>query len=538
MTGRSARSAMRTISPPHRAALCSVLAAVGLALSPGFASASGTPAHAHTADRARASAVARCRHTKRSTASQRSACRAYRAARLLDASRELGLTGFTVALALPSIPTVTITSGPADGSASSSTRASFAFSSAASRVSFQCAIDSKRYSGCSSPAAYSGLARGSHTFKVYAVARGLRGAAATVSWTVATAPSDTTAPSKPQGLVATAGDARVALSWSPSSDNVGVAGYRVFRDASQVAQVTATSFTDTGLTDGDTYTYAVKAFDAAGNVSAQSAAVSATPLAAPSSPSSPAGSGGNPPLALTTWVAASGGLYTPRSDQAAAAEVIAAAENRPGNSTANGYMPTAAQLQAFYSAINSNGQTVVQANPYDRFVTGHYSGTTDEVIQWAAAKWGIPADWLRAEYVQESRWNMSQLGDLATVTPTAYSEYPSQARVPNTDEVYQSMGISQIKWIPDGSVGAGTEPLRWESTAFNADYQAATLRFYFDDPDGLRSAWGDSTYSAGNAWDSLGGWFEPYPWLNSGQLSYIAEVQAHLAARTWAQPGF
>jgi hypothetical protein len=119
-----------------------------------------------------------------------------------------------------------------------------------------------------------------------------------------------------------------------------------------------------------------------------------------------------------------------------------------------------------------------------------------------------------------------------------YSQYPSQLRVPGKLEVYQSMGISQIKWTADGKVGAGTEPLRWESTAFNADYQAATIRFYFDDPGGRRTAWGDPTFKSGNAWNSVGGWFSSYPWLNPGQLHYVPLVQARLAARTWAQPGF
>jgi hypothetical protein len=262
-------------------------------------------------------------------------------------------------------------------------------------------------------------------------------------------------------------------------------------------------------------------------------------------PTPPAGSGsvspppsGNQPAPLTAWSPANGGTYTPLSDAQAAADVTPLPENRPANTPENDDMPGTAALQAFYGTRNNNGQTVVQANPYDAFVTGHYTGTTDEIIQWAAWKWGIPADWLRAEYVQESRWNMSQLGDEATVTPAEYQEYPAAARVPGTDEVYQSMGISQIKWTPDGSVGAGTEPLRWQSTAFNVDYQAAQIRFYYDNPDGLRSAWGDSSYSPGNAWDSLGGWYSPYPWLNAGQLAYVAEVQAHLAARTWALPGF
>ena len=398
---------------------------------------------------------------------------------------------------------------------------------------------------------------------MYAVAGGVDGIAASVSWKIEALAPDTRPPSTPSGVVATAGAAQVALRWRASTDNVKVAGYRVFRDGGKVAQVSAPAFTDTGLTDGKTYAYRVDAFDAAGNSSALSAPVSAKPVAAttpvtggdrsptppggtsgaggdpsPTPPGGTSGSGGDPPAPLTSWVPATAGHFVPLSDAAAAADVTPTPENRPDNSASNAYMPEPSQLHAFYGTINNNGQTVVAANPYDQYVTGHYAGTTDEIIQWAAWKWGIPADWLHAEYVAESHWNMSQLGDLTTVTPAVYSEYPPQARVAGTDEVYQSMGITQIKWNPDGSVGAGTEPLRWESTAFNVDYQAATLRFYFDDPDGLRSAWGDSTYTAGNAWASLGGWFEPYPWLNSGQLHYIAAVQAILAARTWAQPGF
>lgn len=98
------------------------------------------------------------------------------------------------------------------------------------------------------------------------------------------------------------------------------------------------------------------------------------------------------------------------------------------------------------------------------------------------------------------------------------------------------MGISQVKWVPDGSVGAGTEPLRWESTAFAADYEAATVRFNFDDPQGLRGAWGDSSYQAGQDWNSIGAWDEPYPWGNSGQEHYIGTVQTQLAARAWPSP--
>jgi hypothetical protein len=453
--------------------------------------------------------------------------------------------------------TVAITSGPSGGSTSKVSHAAFAFRSRAG-ARFECSLDSKSHSSCSSPASYTSLANGPHTFRVYATIAGLSGHVAAVTWTVASAgggsgtPGGTlpsaggsppatgtsTLPPAPTGLVATGGNAQVSLSWNAVSDGAGISGYRVLRGGVQIAQVTATSYTNTGLQNGVTYSYTVEAVDKGGRVSPQSASVSATTVAPGGPPSPPQGGGGSPPAPLTAWVSANGGIYTPLSDQAAAADVVPAAENRPANAAANDYMPTSSQLQAFYGATNQFGQTVAAANPYYAYVTGHFTGTTDEIIQWAAWKWGIPADWLRAQYSVESYWRQSEMGDVASVSPAVYAEYPPQARIPGGDQVNETMGISAVKWIPDGSVGAGTEPLRWESTAFACDYQAATIRYYYDNPDGLRSGWGDSSYFAGNAWDALGGWFEPYPWLNSGQLEYIAKVQGALADRTWAQPGF
>jgi chitodextrinase len=93
--------------------------------------------------------------------------------------------------------------------------------------------------------------------------------------------SDTTAPTTPGNLRATALDAsRVSLTWSASTDAVGVTGYRVSRDGVVVATVaaTGTGFTDTGLAPVTGYAYQVVAVDAAGNASAPASA-SATTLA-------------------------------------------------------------------------------------------------------------------------------------------------------------------------------------------------------------------------------------------------------------------
>ncbi|QMV43932.1 carbohydrate binding domain-containing protein [Cohnella cholangitidis] len=81
---------------------------------------------------------------------------------------------------------------------------------------------------------------------------------------------DTEAPSVPQNVTAQASSASSAsVSWSASTDNVGVTGYEVFRNGAKVGSTTgATAYSDSGLTGGTTYSYTVKAFDAAGNRSA------------------------------------------------------------------------------------------------------------------------------------------------------------------------------------------------------------------------------------------------------------------------------
>jgi chitinase len=86
---------------------------------------------------------------------------------------------------------------------------------------------------------------------------------------------DTTAPSVPTGLNSPSQTTTsIALGWTASTDNVGVTGYLVFRGTTQVGTPSGTSFTDSGLTPNTTYSYTVKAKDAAGNTSAASTALS------------------------------------------------------------------------------------------------------------------------------------------------------------------------------------------------------------------------------------------------------------------------
>ncbi|MEU4622120.1 alpha-amylase family glycosyl hydrolase [Actinoplanes sp. NPDC023801] len=108
----------------------------------------------------------------------------------------------------------------------------------------------------------------------------------------AAAPVDTTAPSAPGGLTATAAGTTVTLGWTASTDDVGVAGYRITR-GSTVLSSSTTRYTDRGLTAETRYTYRVQALDAAGNLSTAATATVTTGAAVPA----PAGGemlGGDP----------------------------------------------------------------------------------------------------------------------------------------------------------------------------------------------------------------------------------------------------
>lgn len=85
--------------------------------------------------------------------------------------------------------------------------------------------------------------------------------------TVATA-ADTTPPTTPGTPVATSVTASsVGLSWTASSDDVGVLRYDIYRNGSLLDTASGTTYTDTTVAPGTTYTYAVRAYDAAGNFS-------------------------------------------------------------------------------------------------------------------------------------------------------------------------------------------------------------------------------------------------------------------------------
>ena len=119
-----------------------------------------------------------------------------------------------------------------------------------------------------------------------------------------------TAPTAPSGLVATAGNAQVSLTWATST---GATGYYVKRSTvsggpyTQVSAPSSGSYTDSGLTNGTTYYYVVSAFNSVGQSgnSSQASATPTAPLTPPASPTGVQATAGNAQVSLT-WSASSG----------------------------------------------------------------------------------------------------------------------------------------------------------------------------------------------------------------------------------------
>jgi chitodextrinase len=107
----------------------------------------------------------------------------------------------------------------------------------------------------------------------------------------ATTPPDTVRPSTPSGFnVVAFSSKQVNLSWKASTDNVGVTGYQVYRNSAQLVSIAAvTNYADTTVSPSTSYSYKVRTFDAAGNLSSFSSTKNVTTPSkdskAPSTPS-------------------------------------------------------------------------------------------------------------------------------------------------------------------------------------------------------------------------------------------------------------
>lgn len=151
-------------------------------------------------------------------------------------------------------------------------------------------------------------------------------------------------------------------------------------------------------------------------------------------------------------------------------------------------------------------------NVYPR-VSGNFTGTTDEIIQWGACKWGIDEDIVRAQLVRESYWDQRAVGDNG-----------------------ESFGLGQVRVPYHQSAFVNDNAKR--SSAYNVDYTYAVWRDCFEG----RLTWLNTVdrgreYSAGDLWGCLGVWFSGR-WYTDAAVGYMNLVQSDLGQRVWTTPNF
>ncbi len=313
---------------------------------------------------------------------------------------------------------------------------------------------------------------------------------------VAPVVSDTTAPSVPTGLTASAGVGQVALSWTASTDNVGVTGYRVLRDGVQIATPAGPSYTDTGLTNGVSHSYTVIAVDAAANASAASAAVLATPgdSQPPSVPSGLVATAGDAQVALT-WTASTDnvgvtGYKLYRSSGGGAYTLVAspsspfATDSGLTNGTAYSYkvaaVDAAANASAQSSAASATPVAPVVADttpPSVPTALAATAGVGHVALTWTAATDNVGVTGYRVfrDGVQIATPAGPSYDDAAVVNGTAYS-YTVAAVDAAANASLQSAGVLatpgdfQAPSIPSGlsaTAGDAQVSLAWAASSDN-----------------------------------------------------------------------
>lgn len=251
-----------------------------------------------------------------------------------------------------------------------------------------------------------------------------------------------------------------------------------------------------------------------------------TPTTTAAATSGPPPSGGYFPL-----VPAGHFSSLPSDAQAAAMVHRSSWEPRPQNNAANHTVPPAGFVTLGYSGMQNH-------NALFGRVTGNFTGTTDEIIQWAAAKWGLPDEVIRAEAVDESNWYQNLKDSSGNpIKGDGYGDFNScggQGSPPPSGYGTagpSSFGLLQTKWctLKDASAsGYGGWPWTENSTAYELDLYASVIRGCYEGWD----TWLGGSYHSGDLWGCLGRWYSGQ-WYSSAAQSYISRVQDFYSSKPW-----
>jgi hypothetical protein len=250
------------------------------------------------------------------------------------------------------------------------------------------------------------------------------------------------------------------------------------------------------------------------------------------------------------------------SDAACAARVHRSTwEPRRDNAIPNHRMPNVTAVHRAFSArpVSGGGSTDRRWDTWLlQRVDGHFTGTTDEILQWAACKWGLPDNLVRAIAVRESTWYQFEvypsgrpvldwgMGDMMPRNTSGATVYCRMLAghgrdyqrdfgpgiCPRTFSIAGVMSWQSPSWGPMPGNQNGTFPFNRDSTAFALDYLASQLR-------GCYNGWehwlkDSGRYVAGDIWGCVGAWYAG-DWHSGDANGYIGRVRRELANRTWLQ---
>ena len=169
-------------------------------------------------------------------------------------------------------------------------------------------------------------------------------------------------------------------------------------------------------------------------------------------------------------------------------------------------------------------------------VTGNFSGTTDMILQWAACKWGIDEDLVRAQAAVESWWRQPAKGDWGTDPDRCPPGHGPGVDDPinHPDECPESWGILQTRFPYERSAW----PDAADSTAFETDTACAIWRACYEGYEWwLNDVEHGQTYAAGDVWGCVGRWYAGR-WRTPEAETYISKVKNYLDNRIWESPYF
>jgi autotransporter family porin len=164
-------------------------------------------------------------------------------------------------------------------------------------------------------------------------------------------------------------------------------------------------------------------------------------------------------------------------------------------------------------------------------INGNFTGTTKEILRWAACKWGINQNIVFAQAAVESWWRQTTKGDWGTDTSACP---PGHRHLNAQGQCAQSYGILQNRYPYETSSWPGIR----RSTAMNADTAYAIWRSCYDGYETwLNTVQRGSQYHKGDVWGCVGRWFAGR-WRTAPALQYIAKVKQYRRERIWETPDF